>query len=45
MCSRRDLVADAHFGYVRQSVSVEHSDIGQNKGQSLFGLPGLNGPT
>ena len=38
------LVADAHFGYVRQSVSVEHSDIGQNKGQSLFGLPGLNGP-
>jgi hypothetical protein len=38
------LVADAHFGYVRQSVSVEHSDIGQNKGQSLFGLSGLNGP-
>jgi carboxypeptidase family protein len=38
------LVADAHFGYVRQSVSVEHTDIGQNKGQSLFGLPGLNGP-
>jgi len=39
-----NLVADAHFGYVRQSVSVEHTDIGQNKGQSLFGLPGLNGP-
>ncbi len=38
------LVADAHFGYVRQSVSVEHTDIGQNKGQSLFGLSGLNGP-
>jgi hypothetical protein len=38
------LVADAHFGYVRQSVSVEHTDIGQNKGQDLFGLPGLNGP-
>jgi len=38
------IVADAHFGYVRQSVSVEHTDIGQNKGQSLFGLPGLNGP-
>ncbi len=39
-----NLVADAHFGYVRQSVSVEHTDIGQNKGQSLFGLSGLNGP-
>ena len=38
------VVADAHFGYVRQSVSVEHTDIGQNKGQSLFGLSGLNGP-
>ena len=38
------VVADAHFGYVRQSVSVEHSDIGQNKGQELFGLSGLNGP-
>ena len=38
------LVADAHFGYVRQSVSVEHTDIGQNKGQDLFGLSGLNGP-
>lgn len=39
-----NLVADAHFGYVRQSVSVEHSDIGQNKGKDLFGLSGLNGP-
>src|SRR3954466_1694284 len=39
-----NFVADAHFGYVRQSVSVEHTDIGQNKGQDLFGLPGLNGP-
>src|SRR4051812_32488398 len=39
-----NLVADAHFGYVRQSVSVEHTDIGQNKGHDLFGLPGLNGP-
>ena len=38
------LVADAHFGYVRQSVSVEHTDVGQNKGQELFGLSGLNGP-
>ncbi len=38
------LVADAHFGYVKQSVSVEHTDIGQNKGSDLFGIPGLNGP-
>jgi hypothetical protein len=37
------VVADAHFGYVRQSVSVQHTDIGQNKGQELFGIPGLNG--
>jgi hypothetical protein len=37
------LVADAHFGYVRQSVSVEHTDMGQNKGFDLFGIPGLNG--
>jgi hypothetical protein len=37
------LVADAHFGYVRQSVTVAHSDIGQNKGFDLLGIPGLNG--
>lgn len=37
------LVADAHFGYVRQSVTVAHTDMGQNKGQDLFGIPGLNG--
>src|SRR5205814_6341025 len=37
------LVADAHFGYVRQSVRVAHTDIGQNKGFDLFGIPGLNG--
>ena len=38
------LVADAHFGYVRMYTDVAHSDIGQNKGQELFGIPGLNGP-
>ncbi len=38
-----NLVADAHFGYVRQSVRVAHTDIGQNKGFDLFGIPGLNG--
>ena len=38
------LVADAHFGYVRMYTDVAHTDIGQNKGQSLLGLSGLNGP-
>jgi Carboxypeptidase regulatory-like domain/TonB dependent receptor len=38
------LVADAHFGYVRMYTDVAHSDIGQNKGMDLFGIPGLNGP-
>ncbi len=37
------LVADAHFGYVRMYTDVAHTDIGQNKGQSLLGIPGLNG--
>jgi hypothetical protein len=37
------LVADAHFGYVRMYTDVAHSDIGQNKGQDLLGIPGLNG--
>ena len=37
------LVADAHFGYVRMYTDVAHSDIGQNKGMDLFGIPGLNG--
>jgi len=39
----RNLHADAHFGYVRMYTGVEHSDIGQNKGMELFGIPGLNG--
>ena len=38
------LVADAHFGYVRMYTDVAHSDIGQNKGMELLGIPGLNGP-
>jgi hypothetical protein len=37
------LVADAHFGYVRMYTDVAHSDIGQNKGMEMFGIPGLNG--
>ena len=38
-----NLVADAHFGYVRMYTDVAHSDIGQNKGRDLLGIPGLNG--
>jgi hypothetical protein len=38
------LAADAHFGYVRMKTGVEHTDIGQNKGMDLLGIPGLNGP-
>jgi Carboxypeptidase regulatory-like domain/TonB dependent receptor len=38
------VVADAHFGYVRMYTDVAHSDIGQNKGTDLLGIPGLNGP-
>ncbi len=37
------LVADAHFGYVRMYTGVAHTDVGQNKGMELFGIPGLNG--
>ena len=40
----QSLVADAHFGYVRMYTDVAHSDIGQNKGMDMFGIPGLNGP-
>ena len=39
------IVADAHFGYVRQYTGVEHSDIAdQNKGMTFLGIPGTNGP-
>ena len=38
------LAADAHFGYVRMGTGVEHTDVGQNKGRELLGIPGLNGP-
>ena len=38
-----NLVADTHFGYVRMYTDVAHSDIGQNKGMDLLGIPGLNG--
>jgi len=38
------VVADAHFGYVRQSTAVEHSDIAEQKGLDFLGIPGTNGP-
>jgi len=38
------LVADAHFGYVRMYTGVEHSDIDEQKGRDLLGIPGTNGP-
>jgi hypothetical protein len=38
------IVADAHFGYVRQYTGVEHSDIGElRKGMDFLGIPGTNG--
>src|SRR5262249_58914942 len=38
------VVADAHFGYVRQDTNVAHSDIDEQKGLTLLGIPGTNGP-
>jgi hypothetical protein len=38
------IVADAHFGYVRQFTGVEHSDITEQKGRDFLGIPGTNGP-
>jgi len=39
------IVADAHFGYVRQYTAVEHSDLSeQHKGLDFLGIPGTNGP-
>jgi hypothetical protein len=38
------LLFDAHFGFVRMNTGVEQSDIGENKGLDLLGLPGTNGP-
>jgi hypothetical protein len=38
------VVADAHFGYVRMYTGVSHSDINEQKGITLLGIPGTNGP-
>jgi len=39
-----NLVMDAHVGFVRMNTGVQQSDLGQNKGLALLGLPGTNGP-
>ena len=38
------LVMDAHVGFVRMNTGVAQSDIGENKGLDVLGLPGTNGP-
>ena len=38
-----NLVVDANFGFVRMNTGVEHSDIDQNVGRDLLGIPGTNG--
>ena len=39
-----NLVVDANFGWVRMGSNVEMSDLKQNKGLDLLGIPGTNGP-
>jgi hypothetical protein len=39
-----NLVFDAHFGFVRMNTGVQQSDLNENKGLTLLGLPGTNGP-
>ncbi len=38
------LVMDAHVGFVRMNTGVAQSDLDENKGLNLLGLPGTNGP-
>ena len=38
------LVMDAHVGFVRMNTGVAQSDIDENKGLNVLGLPGTNGP-
>lgn len=40
----QNIVVDGHFGWVRMDSNVEMSDISENKGLDLFGIPGTNGP-
>jgi hypothetical protein len=38
------VVADAHVGWVRMVTGVEYTDITEQKGRTLLGIPGTNGP-
>lgn len=38
------LLVDANVGWVRMNSNVAQSDIDENKGLNLYGLPGTNGP-
>jgi hypothetical protein len=40
----KNLVLDAHFGWVRMNSNVEMHDIRENKGLDVLGIPGTNGP-
>jgi hypothetical protein len=40
----QNIVMDGHFGWVRMDSNVEMSDVRENKGLDLFGIPGTNGP-
>ena len=37
------VLMDAHVGFVRMNTGVAQSDIGENKGLDVLGLPGTNG--
>jgi hypothetical protein len=39
-----NFVLDAHVGFVRMNTGVQQSDLAENKGLNLLGLPGTNGP-
>ena len=39
-----NIVFDGNFGWVRMDSNVEQSDLGENKGRDLLGIPGTNGP-
>ncbi|MDQ3348884.1 MAG: TonB-dependent receptor, partial [Acidobacteriota bacterium] len=38
-----NMVVDANFGWVRMGSNVEMSDLSENKGLDLLGIPGTNG--
>nr|MBA2353378.1 TonB-dependent receptor [Acidobacteriota bacterium] len=38
-----NMVLDSNVGWVRMNSGVEQSDIGQNKGLDILGIPGTNG--